>query len=274
MHAHEPSKTAYGAAALRAAHQLIDEPRVFEDPLAVRILDGLPQSPLATELTSFDDARLLRLRASMAVRSRYAEDALGEAVARGVRQYVLLGAGLDTFAYRNPYVAEGLRVFEVDHPATQQWKRDRLQQVGIAIPESLTFVAIDFESETIGAALARAGFDRRQPAFLSWLGVTVYLSRDAVMGTLRFVRETLPAGSEILFSYIVAFSPELAERAQSLGEPWKSCFDPQEMARELRAIGFSHVDDLTPDAANRRYLDRRTDQLRVGSHMHLMRARV
>jgi methyltransferase (TIGR00027 family) len=274
MEAREPSKTARGAAVLRAAHQLIDEPPLFADPLAVRILDGLPDSPVGVAREHFDGDGLQRLRASVALRSRYAEDSLEQAMARGVRQYVVLGAGLDTFAYRNPYAADGLRVFEVDHPATQQWKRERLQQVGIPIPDSLTFVAIDFERETLGAALERARFDRAAPAFLSWLGVTVYLTRAAVMDSLRFVASTLAAGSEIVFSYTVSASPYLAKRTASLGEPWMTWFDPDELARDLLAMGFRDVHDLTPDEANRRYLDDRADQLRVGAIGHLMRARL
>jgi hypothetical protein len=173
-------------------------------------------------VTRAEDPRLIRLRASIALRSRYAEDALGEAVARGVRQYVLLGAGLDTFAYRNPYAGEGLRVFEVDHPATQQWKRDRLRQVGIPLPDSPTFVAIDFERETIDAALARAGFDRRQPAFLSWLGVTVTeprcrWQRCAVAGPARRQRDPSPHRRLLAGAGGAGGKP---------GESWKSCFDP------------------------------------------------
>ena len=153
----KPSRTAQATANLRAAHQLLDQPRIFDDPLALRIIGvqaeaavraNLGRSPIAT------------FRPFVAVRSRYAEDELARAVQRGVRQYVVLGAGLDTFAYRNPYPVSRLRVFEVDHPATQVWKRARLQEAGIAIPESLTFAAIDFETQTLSDGLQRAGSRR------------------------------------------------------------------------------------------------------------------
>jgi methyltransferase (TIGR00027 family) len=274
MQPHEPSRTARGAAALRALHQTVDQPRIFEDPLAVRILEGLPELTDPEARGQLEDATLKFLRAGIALRSRYAEDALGEAVGRGVRQYVVLGAGLDTFAYRNPYAVQGLRVFEVDHAATQQWKRDRLSAVGIALPDTLTFVAVDFEHDTLAAALVRSGFDLGRPAFFSWLGVTAYLTRDAVMSTLRFVCTGLAAGSEIVFSYTREAAPQVAAHTAKLGEPFKTHFDPPELVRELRAMGFARADDLPPDEANRRYFAGRADDLRVGPIGHLMRARV
>ena len=277
MEANQPSRTAEGAAALRAVHQILDQPPVFEDPLAIRIL-GADDGPLDAVLDRYDTAEMRPLRASIAVRSRYAEDALAAAVARGVRQYVLLGAGLDTFAYRNPHAGERLHVFEVDHPATQAWKRARLQRVGIPIPDLLTFVPIDFERETLPAALGRSGFDAGAPAFFSWLGVTVYLTREAVLDTLRFVA-TLAPGSEIAFTYVARPSSghtrsALGARAQALGEPWQTFFDPSALERDLRGLGFREVEDVAPSEANLRYLDDRADQLRVGTFGHLMRAQV
>ena len=153
------------------------------------------------------------MRLHIAMRSRFAEEGLAAAVARGVRQYVLLGAGLDTFAHRNPFAQQGLRVFEVDHPATQGWKRQRLAGAGLAPPASLTFAPVDFERETLAAGLAAAGFDAAAPAFFSWLGVVVYLTRAAVIETLRFIA-SLPAGTEVVFDYgepVSAYPP--AQRA-------------------------------------------------------------
>ena len=123
-----------------------------------------------------------------------------------MRQYVVLGAGLDTFAYRNPYPVSRLRVFEVDHPATQVWKRARLQETGIAIPESLTFAAIDFETQTLSDGLQQAGFKADEPVFVSMLGVIVYLTRDAAMSTLKFVG-SLPPKTEIVFDYAILRQP-------------------------------------------------------------------
>jgi methyltransferase (TIGR00027 family) len=174
----------------RAAHQLFDQPRVLDDPLALPIIGIAAAEKLRTSpKTQSSIARAFR--AFMAVRSRYAEDQLAQAVARGTRQYVVLGAGLDTFAYRNPY--PGLRVFEVDHPATQEWKRGRLQAAGIAVPSSMIYAAVDFERQTLAWGLEQSGFDPKLPAFFSWLGVVPYLTRESCMATLSHIAK-LPAG--------------------------------------------------------------------------------
>src|SRR5271155_2688796 len=178
------SRTARRVAIRRAAHQLLDHPMVLDDPLALRIIGSEAAEELRSnpkEHHAFSRA----FRAFMAARSRYAEDELACAVAHGVRQYVALGAGLDTFAYRNPH--PGLQVFEVDHPATQAWKREQLQAAGIAIPASLTFVPLDFERQTLAEGLGECGFDSSAAAFLSWLGVTPYLTRDAFLITASFI---------------------------------------------------------------------------------------
>src|SRR5580704_4643658 len=153
MRSDAPSRTAQRVAMRRAAHQLLDNPIVFEDPLAVAIAEGDPE-PSADAPLPYSRA----LRAFLVVRSRYGEDQLARAVARGVRQYVVLGAGLDTFAYRNPFQSSGLHVFEVDHPATQAWKREQLRSAGIAVPQSLTFVPVDFERQVLPDELRQAGF--------------------------------------------------------------------------------------------------------------------
>src|SRR5271169_4489280 len=165
------SRTAQRVAIRRAAHQLLDQPRVLDDPLALRIIGSEAAEELRSnpkEHHAFSRA----FRAFMAARSRYAEDELAHVVAQGVKQYLVLGAGLDTFAYRNPH--PGLRVFEVDHPATQAWKREQLQEASIPIPPSLTFVPVDFEQQTLADGLERSGFDLNASAFFSWLGVTPY----------------------------------------------------------------------------------------------------
>ena len=156
-----PSGTALRVAAVRAAHRLLDDPVVFDDPLALSILGPEAEAAMRADPYRFNDPISRGLRASLIVRSRVAEDELARAVAAGVRQYVVLGAGLDTFAYRNPF--EDLRVFEIDHPATQAWKRECLDKAGIAIPDSLTFAPVDFEEGvTLAEGLAAAGFDRAE----------------------------------------------------------------------------------------------------------------
>jgi methyltransferase (TIGR00027 family) len=274
-----PSVTAQSTATLRAAHQILDHPRILDDPLALRIIGTRAES--AVRANPQRDARLATLRAFVALRSRYAEDELARAVERGVRQYVVLGAGLDTFAYRSPYPGSRLRVFEVDHPATQSWKRTRLHEAGIENPDSLTFAPIDFEKETLADGLRRAGFKADEPAFFSLLGVVVYLTKDAVMQTLKFVA-SLPAGSEIVFDYALPSSAlseseratreVMARRVAALGEPWITYFDPPVLASELRHMGFTHVEDVGPAEAHERYFKDRQDGLRVGGVAHLMKA--
>jgi methyltransferase (TIGR00027 family) len=273
------SRTARRVAIRRAAHQLLDQPRVFDDPLALRIIGAEAAEELRSnpkEHHAFSRA----FRAFMAARSRYAEDELARAVAHGVRQYVVLGAGLDTFAYRNPH--PGLRVFEVDHPATQAWKREQLQAAGIAIPAALTFVPVDFERETLAGGLGQAGFDFSAAAVFSWLGVTPYLTRDACIITLSFVA-AMPAGSGVVFDF--AMDPgllnagqrqaldALSQRVARYGEPFRLFFDPEKLQDELRGMGFCRTEFLQGKELNARYFNDREDGLLVrGGLGHLMGA--
>ena len=280
----KPSATAQRVAVRRAAHQLLDKPKVLDDPVALRIIGREGVSELQSDPYQSEATRLsLYLRAFVAARSRYAEDELALAVERGVRQYVILGAGLDTFAYRNPYPERALRVFEVDHPATQAWKRARLKEARIPLPADLTFAPVDFEERTLADGLRDAGYDPSQSAFFSWLGVTPYLTIDGVMATLRFIASG-PKGNGVVFDY--AISPSLvtpaqrvvldamATRVAAAGEPWHTFFDPAELVNDLQALGFGHVEDVGAEEINERYFKDRTDGLRVGSMTHLMNAQV
>jgi len=257
----------------RAAHQVLDRPPVFEDPLAVRIL-GQDTGELPVEAPG--------LRAFLAARSRYAEDELANAVARGVHQYVLLGAGLDTFAYRNPHA--GLRVFEVDHPATQEWKRELLRAAEIRIPESAVLVPVDFERESFERELMAAGFHGDEPAFFSWLGVTPYLTDDAFTGTLSRIGR-MPRGSGVVFDYAVARSAlpaaeqaaldRLSGRAARAGEPFQLFFEPRELEARLASMGFRAMEDLGAEDLNARYFRDRADGLKLRSGAgRLMRASI
>jgi methyltransferase (TIGR00027 family) len=183
-----PSRTAFGAAIHRAVHQILDDPRVFEDPLAVKMVGGHDTPALQASIGLEHAFARRRLRAFIAVRSQYAEDTLRSAVKQGLRQLVILGAGLDTFAYRNPH--EGLRVFEVDHPATQTWKRSHLAALNIAVPPLLRFVGVDFQRQSLREGLVTAAFRLNEPALFSWLGVTPYLEQDVVIQTLGFLGAT------------------------------------------------------------------------------------
>jgi methyltransferase (TIGR00027 family) len=220
------------------------------------------------------------MRAFISARSRYAEDELAQSVRGGVRQYVILGAGLDTFAYRNPYSA---RVFEVDHPATQAWKRERLEDGGIALPDNLTFVALDFETRTIADGLREAGYDPGVPTFFSWLGVTPYLTPEAVTSTLRFIASA-SVGSAVVFDYLVSPSlltpaqratfDRLAHWADSDGEPWRTFFDPESLKEDLPAMGFGQAENLGLPEINARYLLASSDEFHIGSLGRVMKATV
>jgi methyltransferase (TIGR00027 family) len=238
----EPSRTAFAVAWRRALHQTVDDARIFADPLAWRILGAEPPTDEHELAVAAEDERPLRL--FIATRHRVAEDAVAAAYARGTRQVVVLGAGLDTFAYRNPH--EGLRVFEVDFPATQTWKRERLAEADI--PEGdVRYVGVDFLRDDLRQRLVAAGFDPARSSVVMWLGVVFYLTPDAVAGTLR----TLAGFSRctVVFDYPVPEdSPErraFLERVAALGEPFLSAFTPEEMAGLLREAGFTHIDDRT-----------------------------
>lgn len=266
MKAGHASKTALRVAIRRAAHQIVDHPRILEDPIAVRLIG----SGYARDMERAMHKVARDFRSFMAARSRYVEDRLAEAVKNGVAQYVVLGAGLDTFAYRNPFAS--LRVFEVDFPATQEWKRFLLDEARIGIPASLTFVPLDFERKTLAQGLVEAGFEAGRPAFFGWLGVVPYLTLAAFRSTLSAIAK-LPAGSAVTFDY--AFSPEalsperrkvfdiLAGRVAAAGEPFRLFFAPEEMERELRGAGFTRTDQTGTERLNALYFQGRADGLRL-----------
>jgi len=224
------SRTAERVAQRRAAHQVRDRPLVFDDPLALRVIDPEVARALREHPPTHESSLVgPYLRAFFVMRSRFAEDELAAAAARGVNQYVVLGAGFDTFAYRNPFPE--LRVFEVDHPATQAIKRQRLAGGDIDIPSSLTFVSIDFPVTALADALHASGFDSSAPAFFSWLGVVPYLERPAIDATFRFIA-ALPQGSAVAFDYAVPpetlswtgrlIYRQMSKRVAAIGEPWKT----------------------------------------------------
>jgi methyltransferase (TIGR00027 family) len=262
------STTALRVALRRAAHQLHDSPLVFDDPFAVPILGATYAEELRRTPLRPDRPFSTGLRAFIVARSRYAEDNLRRAVETGVRQYVLLGAGLDTFAYRNSYPQ--LRVFEVDHPATQQWKRDLLRRNGIAIPETVTYTPVDFERQSLSEQLREVGFDRGVPAFFAWLGVVPYLTLPAFRATLSFISDQ-PTGSGLVLDYgqpRAVLPPleqlahdSLSSRVEQAGEPFQLFFTPPEIAAELSA--FSDLEDLGASEINTRYFDGRADRLAV-----------
>jgi methyltransferase (TIGR00027 family) len=279
MQESHPSRTALRVALRRAAHQLYDaKPLVLDDPIAIPILgpDYLPE--LQKTATKLHKPFSVALRAFLVARSRYAEDQLAAAVARGVTQYVLLGAGLDTFAHRNPHPS--LRVFEVDHPATQQWKRDLLATTKLSHPISLTYAPVDFESQSLPHQLQIAGHDPTRPTVFAWLGVVPYLTPAAFRATLSFIAAQ-PAGSGLIFDYgqpraALSFHEQLAHdslasRVALAGEPFQLFFTPREAAAELAA--FYDLEDLGSPELNDLYFTQRTDNLKLlGSAGRLLSA--
>jgi methyltransferase (TIGR00027 family) len=271
----QPSLTARGAAAYRAIHQTHDGAAIFRDPFAAKILDAQTHATL-DEIAADPSRRGMRL--FIASRSRFSEDALAASVARGTRQVVVLGAGLDTFALRNPF--PDVRVFEVDFPATQAWKRERLREAGLAVPDMLTFAPVDFERESLAEGLARAGFRRDLPAFFQWLGVVMYLTRDAIFSTFDFIA-SIPA-SAVAFDYTEPFenyTPErraslmaTAESAAARGEPWQSHFNPPDIAANLRDKGFGEIEDVVFAEIIARYSSKLAEGLQPGPGGHVIRA--
>jgi methyltransferase (TIGR00027 family) len=278
----KPSASAEGVARLRALHQLVDDdPKIFPDPLALPIVGSEARRWLDANIEWQQSPAMRRTRAMVLIRARFAEDELLSAIEHGTAQYVILGAGLDTFAYRRRDLADRLTVFEVDHPATQVWKRERLSAAGIPEPPHLRYVSIDFNAESLGACLAAAGLRRDAPAFFAWLGVIYYLPPESIADTLQFIGSQ-HAGNQVVFDFGIANSAlppdkravwdRLNQHMTRIGEPWKTWHVPEALEQQLREFGFDEVHYLGPEQATRRYLNGRTDLPELGPFTALMSA--
>jgi methyltransferase (TIGR00027 family) len=304
MHETTASRTALVTSLMRAVHTRFDRPALIEDPWGDRLVPEADRIAIQELVTSALDPavrskidglgsseavlhaglRVNPLYGMVIVRTRYAEDALEAAVAQGARQYVIVGAGMDSFALRRPAFAEALEVFEIDHLATQDLKRRRLREGAFEPPGRLHFIAADLGQEQLGAALARSPFRRDEPAFFSWLGVTAYLTRDANLATLRAIAGCAARGSELVFTYIDRRELDqdcqsksigsVRARVASMGEPWLSGFDPSLLAEDLRDVGLTLVEDLGGEQLRTRYCRNRTDGLSPADTAHIARARV
>jgi methyltransferase (TIGR00027 family) len=267
-----PKPSAWLVATQRAAHQLLDRPLVLDDPTALTILGTAEAQALRDDIDRFRHPASVGLRSAVVVRSRLADDVWNEAIEQGIRQHVILGAGLDTSAFRHPN-APG-RIFEVDLPDTQRWKQARLREAGVTAPPSLSFVPADFEDTGLAEGLSRAGFDAAEPALFTWLGVTMYLDPAAVTHTLRFIVKCAK-GSAVLLEHAVPLDSlppvmrvamtQMTAQFAARGEPWKSFFEPEDLAKMLEAEGFNDSQTWTPEALNQRYLAQRTDGLHLGA---------
>lgn len=292
----QPSRTAIGAALLRAAHLVCDgEPKIFLDPWAAALSGTYEVGAIQTALAAMEaEAAAVvgpahaafvvgAVRTAVLVRSHYTEEAVMAAVARGLTQYVILGAGLDSFAYRRREALGRLRVFEVDHPSTQAWKRARLQALGITLPPQLTFLPLDMERQSLMTVLEAGEYHREEPAVFSCLGVSQYVPVAAVQTLLEQVALAAP-GSLVLCGYLVPetrLTPPhqlvltfLRQLTAARAEPILTVFTPEDMAARLTALGFVDVHDYGADHGFGQYTAARTDGLRYPQTHRLVHARV
>ncbi|MGO0061515.1 class I SAM-dependent methyltransferase [Brevibacillus fluminis] len=300
MQDHQSSLTALISAFGRAYHSRFDSPHIFDDSMAHRLFRegefALLGRNMAAALPFFApqyaDQQLNQEEALAIVmrnqstpitlsRAKYTEDSLHAALADGVQQYVILGAGFDTYAFRKPPTAQ-LHVFEVDHPATQQDKRERIAAFSPELPDCLHFVPVDFTRERLVEKLLASPFSPNQRSFFSWLGVTYYLPQDVVQDTLRAIAQLAPSGSTILFDYLdpAAFDPAIAApRVQKMlqvvartGEPMITGFDPQTLAALLADLGWKLEENLAPADIQARFFQGQTHGYSAFEHVHFARA--
>jgi methyltransferase (TIGR00027 family) len=263
-----PSRTAVLTAVARAVHREEPAPWVIDDYLALPLAGPEGQALLGRLRAQVPQPHLLAFGRWMCVRARFAEDIAEQAAASGTGQYVILGAGLDSFAYRRTDLLRRLRVFEVDHPATQAWKRRRLAGLGVQLPASLVFAPVDLERQTLRDGLAQAGFGFGQLAVVSWLGVTMYLTPDAIHATLATLAGCQP-GTRVVLTYnqppgvltgsTAQIAATFAALAADMGEPFLSRFLPAQIAQLLHEHGFGQLTDFGPDQARATYFPGRAD---------------
>ncbi len=278
-----PSESALTAAAARAAHLLVDAaPPIFEDSLAAPLLGDRADELLDYHRNHGAHPILAAARAQVVLRSRYAEDRVADGLTRDIRQYVLLGAGLDSFGYRSPLAREVV-TFEVDHPASQDGKRARLSAAGIPVPEAVRLVPVDFERDALVDRLVAAGFDPGRPAVVAWLGVSMYLTGGAIDATLAALGG-LPAGTELVLDYMVpaglrdaagqSFVDGVGPVTAARGEPWLSFFTPDEMAERLDRYGLESLAQVTQREAVPPEVWDRDDALKPSTLSRIGHARV
>ncbi|MFT4519181.1 MAG: methyltransferase (TIGR00027 family) [Halioglobus sp.] len=277
------SKTAVATSRMRALHTRRTEAPIFQDPWGDQLVPASLLRPLVQKMSAtlgvdaeqFTDAEVEALSdeflltspsyTNVITRSRYTEDALHAALAEGVRQYVLIGAGFDSYGLRRPEPVEDLVIIEVDHPATQSLKLQQIANCDGTVDDAVHFIAADLSREPLGKVLSRSAFVSSQPAFLSWLGVTMYLTREANMATLSSIADNCAAGSQLVFSYIdqkLFDAPTdtekekfkgLEESVKAMGEPFVSGFDPAALGKELAALGLELLEDWTEGELVTRY---------------------
>ena len=293
--------TALITAYARAYHATHDSLKIFDDFLADQLYTPEEHASFDQDLAGLIqmiDPELAKTRPDQATalasviqlhngpitlsRSRYTEDCLEEAIQQGLKQYIILGAGFDTFAFRRPDLVTQLEVFEIDHPTTQALKRERIAAAGWKIPTNLHFIPLDFAQESLTDTLLRSAYLPEKSSFFSWLGVTYYLTRDVIFATLESIARITSKGNPIIFDYLDsdAFIPEkVGKRIQlmqwiagQVGEPMKTGFDPLALDGDLKDLGFQLQEDLFPTEIDARYFQGRTDRYRAFEHVHFVRA--
>ena len=295
MRENQFSISAMMTAYIRAYHSMHDTPKIFDDFLAYRIIphevrtlierglnkDKLFKDPKSIDLSSDQKTGSISLMKETNVlsRARYTEDALEKAIKEGVKQYVILGAGMDTFAFRRTELIDRLEVFEVDHPATQNFKLLRLKELGWGHPAKLHFIPIDFTKENLAAVLTHlSAYDPKAKSFFSWLGVTMYLTREEIFSTLSSITNIAQKGSAIIFDYFDtdAFIPEKSspqmkkkqEVFQNMGEKIITGFDPLTLDDELARLGLVIYENLGPIDIEQHYFQGRKDGYHAPEHGH------
>lgn len=272
------SRTAEGAAAMRASHTLYENPKIFEDPFAYSLLSLPWQKALTVRwlhrlVFGFFMRPLIPVQGQVLARARFTEDRLISAIENGVKQVVIVGAGLDTFSLRHPEVSDEVRVFEVDHPASQAFKKHRLKKTGINLPGNLEFVAADLEKQNLSLALNQSSFNQELPTFFYWLGVTVYLTEEAIFNTLESITYNSAKDSELIFDYASAIDNIPFEERSNIkllqfytdrfGEPIiDNKFDPDKFIRKVADLGFKLITNMSPEEQKQTYFSNRTDKLR------------
>jgi methyltransferase (TIGR00027 family) len=285
MESQNSSRTAVLTAIHRAAHYILDDdPKILADRFARSFAGFASDEDLLAALATSSFPDFAAHRALFALRNRFTEDALTAAVELGTAQYVILGAGLDSFAHRQPPAMRALRIYEVDHPASQSWKRARLAELGIDTPPSLHYLPIDFERQALTAVLPAGGLDDHAPTFFSWLGVTQYLTRDAVLNTLRDVASVSAPGSELALTFVIPaamLGPSdreivdgVAAMTAGVGEPWLSFFEPRDMEDLMRQAGFEDIHVFGREQASERYLAGRGDGLEMPAYSRFIKGRL
>jgi len=276
MREEKRSITAEWVAYARAKHLLYDDSIMFEDSFAIDFLSPrrrrFLKNPLIGLLMRSPLYRHFRpLRAHTVDRSRYNEEKLEKAIARGMTQYAIIGAGYDSFALRRRDLSDSIKIFELDHPATQKAKKQRLSELNLELPKNLEFIPVDLEKETVADALKRSSYIREVPAFFSWLGTIRYLTRDAVFKTLQSLLSLAAPESEIVFDYIIPdrlMGPKELKRMNKIrrlaahhGEPMITHFDPDVLVTEMEDLGFELIENLSPKERRARYFANRKDNL-------------